>query len=414
MNPAASAAKKKNMKRILQYIVDHEGVTRINIAQQLDLSVATVTNNINDLIGLKLVTAGDKISGNLGRKATILKFEGEGKYIVIVSMHIQSLLITTVDFNGTVVKQMEEFSIPTGRNAQGEVIRQTFTDIITGYVDGLEGDVRQKIACMAIAVTGIVSRDKKVYASYYQWYNIPILDELERRYEFPIYCDNITRYKARQEIRMIGQDMMNVIYLYVGIGVGCVQFFGGKIVEGINGAGGEIGHVCLDPYAQICHCGNRGCVERLCGENYVLEDAEKFLEGQDGCKILKYLVNDMKMPLTIETLIKAEELGSAKVHGLFMRTALYIGKTLAFLYNVMDPDCVILAGELLELSDFVYEMAVQEMKTAIVNADARVIHIERAKTRQADLVGAMCHYAVEYYIKNLDFTLPVTGEKNGE
>lgn len=403
MNPVALETKKKNMKRILQYIVDHDGATRINIAQQLGLSVGTVTNNINDLMELGLVSMGDKISGNLGRKATVLEFAGEGKYIVVVSMYIQYLLITVVDFNGCTIRETQKYQFGSSGCEEGEAIRQEFTDIISGYIDDLEEELRRRIEYMAIAVTGLVSRDDKVYASWYRWYNIPILDGLKERYHFRIYGDNVTRFKACQEFSMVGEDMKNVIYLYIGVGVACVQFFDGKVIEGKNRAGGEIGHICLDPCGERCHCGNIGCVERFCGENYILEDAKRFLQGKDKCVILKHLITELGMPLTVETLLKAEELGSTKVHSLFMRTAQYIGKTLAIIFNIFDPDCVILSGKLVEKSDFVYEKALQEMKANIVNTSGREICVKQAMLREEDLVGAIFRYTLKRYIKELDF-----------
>ena len=186
-------------------------------------------------------------------------------------------------------------------------------------------------------------------------------------------------------------------------GVACVQFFDGKVIEGKNRAGGEIGHICLDPCGEKCHCGNSGCVERFCGENYILEDAKRFLRGKDKCEVLEHLVTELGMPLTVETLLKAEELGSAKVHSLFMRTAQYIGKTLAVIFNIFDPDCVILSGKLVEKSDFVYEKALREMKANIVNVGARDIYVKQAKVREEDLVSAIFHYTLKRYIKELDF-----------
>lgn len=403
MNPAAAIAKKKNLKKIMQYIVDHEEPTRITIAQALDLSVATVTNNINDLMELNLVSVGEKISGNRGRKATILRFKGEEKYVVTVSMYIQSLLITLIDFNKNVIRDTQKITFLERTKEKGETICEMFTQIISTYIDNLDENERNKIECMTIAVTGIVSRDKQVYASYYDWFNISLLDQLLERYDFPIYCDNVTRYKALEEVRLMNCEMMNVIYLYMGVGVAAVQFFGNRIIEGRNGASGEIGHICLEPYGEPCHCGNRGCVERYCGENYMLEEAEKLLGTRDSCEILEHLVYDLNEPLTIETLMMAEEMGSMKVHGLFTRMAYYIGKTLSFIFNVMDPDCVIVAGKLMEKCEFVYNNAVKEMRKNIVNVDAREICLNKAKIREEHVADVLAQYAINRYIKDYDF-----------
>lgn len=405
MNPAAAIAKNKNLKKIMQYIVEHEEPTRVTIAQALDLSVATVTNNINDLMELDLVSVGEKISGNRGRKATILKFKGENKYVVTVSMYIQSVLITLIDYNNNVIRETQKIKFLERTKAKGETVCDAFTHIISSYIDNLKEDEREKIECMTIAVTGIVSRDKKVFASYYEWYNISLLEQLKHRYGFPIYCDNVTRYKALEEVRMKNCEMMNVIYLYMGVGVAAVQFFGNRIIEGKNGASGEIGHICLEPFGEQCHCGNRGCVERYCGENYMLEEAERLLGTKENCEILTHLVCDLNEPLTVETLMTAERMGSMKVHSLFTRMAYYVGKTLSFIYNVMDPDCVIVAGKLMEKCEYVFNTAVVEMRKNIVNVEARDICLDKAKIKEEDLANALAQFAINRYIKDYNFEI---------
>jgi len=59
--------------------------------------------------------------------------------------------------------------------------------------------------------------------------------------------------------------LASMAYLNLGTGVAAGIVMGGEIWRGARGTAGEVGHISVDPAGRLCSCGQRGCIETLCG-----------------------------------------------------------------------------------------------------------------------------------------------------
>ena len=74
MNPAAFAARQKNERHILEYVINNGETSRVTLAKSLSLSTATVTNIVTDLIDKNLLYESRRENSTVGRKTTLLQF----------------------------------------------------------------------------------------------------------------------------------------------------------------------------------------------------------------------------------------------------------------------------------------------------------------------------------------------------
>ena len=80
----------------------------------------------------------------------------------------------------------------------------------------------------------------------------------------------------------------NLVLLTLGTGVGGGIILNGKIVHGTNGAGGEIGHIPLDPdETELCGCGKKGCLEQFVSASGITRMAKKKLAACDDPSVLR-------------------------------------------------------------------------------------------------------------------------------
>jgi len=86
-----------------------------------------------------------------------------------------------------------------------------------------------------------------------------------------------------------------------------------------------------------------------------------------------------KQPLNAELLFRSRELGSLASHEVLSEMSEYLGAAIASLYNLYDPDRVIITGYQKDADAFVIENAISEAKSRIVSRFSRDIHITRAK-----------------------------------
>ena len=130
------------------------------------------------------------------------------------------------------------------------------------------------------------------------------------------------------------------------IGVGAGIIIGGLPVHGRDGHAGEIGHNVLDPSGPPCHCGKQGCIETFLGENTLLELAGRPLPRTDA---------------KVAALFKDAREGDAGALHAIECAAEPLGRAIANLLNMLNPERVLLGGSLGE----VLELARPEVEAAV-------------------------------------------------
>lgn len=79
-----------------------------------------------------------------------------------------------------------------------------------------------------------------------------------------------------------GKGSKNLVMVTLGTGVGGGIIVDGKIVAGAHGAGGEVGHACVEPEEEaVCNCGNHGCLEQMTSATGIVRLAKKYLASHD-------------------------------------------------------------------------------------------------------------------------------------
>lgn len=118
------------------------------------------------------------------------------------------------------------------------------------------------------------------------WKNVPIRDWLESLAGRPVEINNDANAAALAEYRF-GEfrGVPDLVYLTMSTGIGAGVISGGRLVQGANDLGGEVGHVTLDPCGPPCPCGLRGCFERYCGGRSFLERVRARMAESPGSRL---------------------------------------------------------------------------------------------------------------------------------
>ncbi|HHW32290.1 MAG TPA: ROK family protein [Clostridiaceae bacterium] len=396
MNPAILAAKQKNARRILDYIIKCGETSRVNIAAALNLSTATVTNIINDLLAANLVYEGRQDNAPVGRKATFIHFNEKLYYIIAVSLsNIGNISLSVCSLLGEPINSKEYYiDLYVNESNTITMVLKSIIDTVSSFIESQEEDIKSKLCAVALSIPGMVNKKQIVNAPSQNWKNMNLASPLQAATKLPVYLENVTRIKAIYEMRYINPEDKNVIYITLSPGIGIVNFFDGKMIMGRNGIAGEAGHMTLNLHGVECYCGNRGCFECYCGEINILKKAEKLLEKDNRCNILFDLVENKHMPLTMNTLFEARNLGSLKVHELLSEAGEYLGAGLVSLFNCFDPDKIIISGAPVEGDSFLLDVAVEEAKSRIISKFSRDFNIQIATLKTEELHKGICAFVL--------------------
>ena len=392
MNPASVLSKQVNTRNIVNFMIINGEVTRPLIASSLNLSTATVTNIVTELINRDIVLEGRKDSAAVGRKATFLRFNNKLFLIVtVILIHPDIIRMAVCDLAGEpICTHSTVFPLMIDDSNTDIMVFKGISSAICDFISNQDEGIRNNIMAVGISIPGIVLNSSTIYAPFFNWKNMPLGNYLRMALKYPVFLENVTRIKSIYEMRYVDENDRNVLYLALSPGIGLVHFFNGKMIMGKTGISGEVGHMTLNVDGPECYCGNNGCFEIYCGENYIVKKAKELLEGVDRCEILRSLVKDKKYPLSIETLFEARNLGSIKVHHLLTIAAEYLGSALVNLYNLYDPDRIIISGTIVETDKYVLDLAVAGAKSKVLNRFSRNISLSMAKLKTCEHEKAIC------------------------
>ncbi|MCR4865723.1 MAG: ROK family glucokinase [Lachnospiraceae bacterium] len=254
-----------------------------------------------------------------------------------------------VDVGGTTVKLglfdpegevKEKWEIPTRKEDNGDHIIADIAESIKEKMSANSID-RVDVVGVGIGVPGPVKEDGTVLlAANLGWGKRNIAMELGELLRVPVMAGNDANVAALGEMwRGGGRGYKNMVAVTLGTGVGGGIIIGGKIVSGSTGAGGEIGHIHLeDEEPAACGCGGHGCLEQYASATGVVRIAKKKLAFSDTASVLRD--KEITAKDIWDAVKEGDELAIevAKVYGE------YLGKGLAAVANVVNPDIFVIGG----------------------------------------------------------------------
>jgi predicted NBD/HSP70 family sugar kinase len=134
---------------------------------------------------------------------------------------------------------------------------------------------------------------------------------------------------------------------------------GHTLLRGRRGMAGEIGHLMLRPDGDMCMCGGRGCLDTIVGAEALIEQARVAYRGN----------NAVNVPTSLTSLVDMAHRGNAVCVRILNDAGRTLGLALAQLCNLLNPDLVVLGGELATANALVLEPCRRELRRfALVGA----------------------------------------------
>lgn len=344
-----------NRLKVLEIIQSKGPLARPEIAKMTGLSPSSITNIITCLLERSLVAEmGTVESKDVGRKATLIRFNPSEHSIVAVNVEVDKAYIALTDLSGLILAMR---ALPIDRH----LLELDVLDLIKKEIILLLDDKsirRDKIIGIGLAVSGLVQDESRfVFSSSLRWKGLSIKEQFENLFQIPVFIQNNFRTKALWALNKHVEDSeRNVVFLDLAMGVGIVSFFEHRINEAVIG---ELGHTTVKKDGPPCFCGNRGCLELMCSVDAILNNCQEGL-SQGRCGILAGLIRTGDGKLTYEAVLQAFAKGDADVRAVLRECGEYLGMGIANIINLFNPQRIIINGDLLLQSDFIEQTAKDE------------------------------------------------------
>lgn len=371
-------------KRIITHYIYNGSSTITDLSKQLDLSVPTVTKLVGEMCddGYTIDYGKQVTSG--GRHPSLYGLNPASGYFIGVDLKSSGVNIGLMNFKGDMVelKMNMPYFFENSLHGLDELCK-----LVLSFIKKLTID-KEKILNINFNISGRVNPESGYSYSQFNFEERPLTEVLSERLGYGVTVDNDTRAMTYGEF-MNGcvKGERNIIYVNISWGIGVGIIIDGKIYNGKSGFAGEFGHVTAYDNEIICHCGKKGCIEtETSGSALHRMLLERVRSGERSIAATpETKSNDLKLDDIIAAVTKEDLLCIEIVEEIGQK----LGKQIAGLINIFNPELVIIGGTLSLTGDYITQpikTAVRKYSLNLVNKDS-VIMTSKLKDK-AGIVGA--------------------------
>lgn len=254
-----------------------------------------------------------------------------------------------IDVGGTTVKcglfnvegeVLDKWEIPSRTEDGGKNILPDVADTILAKI-AEKGLDKEEVAGVGIGVPGPVDDNGVIaVAVNLHWGRMDIVKEMEALTGLKTKAGNDANVAALGELwKGGGMGYHNLVMLTLGTGVGGGIIINDKILCGVHGAAGELGHVHVDDaITDSCNCGCCGCLEQVASATGIVRLAKEELAATEEPSVLR------DREISAKTVFDAVKTGDTVAIRIAERFGTYLGQAMAVFANVLDPEAFVIGG----------------------------------------------------------------------
>jgi predicted NBD/HSP70 family sugar kinase len=275
-----------------------------------------------------------------GRRASLFLLNAE-RQNYIVSIAMDQFITRMMIFDLTNTSRFEisiELHLIDNPEATDQLVQFIKTNLD-------KSGIRQtELLGIGIGVPGFVNADLGISHSYLDTKDgSPLANYLSAEIGLPVYLDNDSSLIALAELRYgAAVGKRNVMVANIGWGTGLGMIVNGSLYRGSSGYAGEFSHIPLSKSENLCSCGKRGCLEVETSLLVMTERATTAI-ASGAATSMRRLAEDKSKNIAQVFLEAAKEHDPLAV-SILSEAAFMIGKGLATLIHIMNPECIVLSG----------------------------------------------------------------------
>jgi len=248
--------------------------------------------------------------------------------------------------------------------------------------------VWEQVAGVGIGIAGFLDIPKGFIKHSPNLYlnNVDLKGFLEQELNILVKVNNDANVAALGEAWAgAGRGVQHCVMYTLGTGVGGGIIIDGKIVEGFQSVAGELGHMAIVPDLEAiqCGCGKMGCLETVSSATGIIRMAEEAVARGDRTSLSaveKIMAKDV---------LDAAKAGDEVATRIVSRAAYYLGRSMAMMAIILNPECFIVGGGVAKAGEFLFEQIREVFEKYTQNASKENVKIIPATLgNNAGVVGA--------------------------
>jgi N-acetylglucosamine repressor len=328
--------KEHNRNLVLKTIIEHDQISRAEIARRTSLTRTTVSDIVADLLGAELVNEVGVGSSLVGKSPILLSLAEDSRYLVGLNLAYNRFSGAIVNLRG---KIREIVSLPVSVQDHEKSLA-----VVYKILDQLVKAAFQPLVGIGIGTPGLVdTRDGVVVSAVnLDWENFPLARLLRERYNLPVYVLNDSQAAAIGEYTYgtDHKDDHNLVVINIQHGIGSGIIINGQLFQGDGGSAGEIGHMIVVPEGgSLCRCGNYGCLETVASAQAIINryKMEVYQSGE-----LRY--SNLPDAFNLELIEKQFNSGDPLARKVILEAGRYLGLVISNLVGSLNIHKIVIVG----------------------------------------------------------------------
>lgn len=375
-----------NEMLVLNMVRERQPISRVDIARFTGLEGSTISKIVTRMLDEEFIYEDgvSEASSHGGRKKRFLHLNPKKLYAIGVDLSDPQHTIALSDFSGHILRSD---SLPNQRDPQSalKAVAKSINKMLQTAA------AKDRVAGIGVSLVGLVdSKEGRVLVGENLGWgeDVPVGSLLRNALDtnLPIYFENGSRLAALAETwfgKHASRQPHDLVFLDIGEGIGAGIIIKGQLHHGALNGAGEFGHISLDPEGLPCSCGGRGCLEVFASDRATLQ----------RYNALRSQTNNSGADAQAETVREVVALalrGNQNAIETLRRTAAYLGRGLVSVVYSINPEVIVLGGQITEAWNIIYPEICRVLSSQVTHFYASGVSIIPSTLEyKPSLVGAV-------------------------
>ncbi len=371
----------KNEYRILDEIISSGGISRVELAEKMNMTKGGITPIVSKLLELGIIGEDSEqvCASSRGRRRTLLKVRPNRCFCVAVDFSRTGISAALVNLGHEVISSYRY-------DFKKEEPTRSLLMTLRRYIKKLlEENKNRLIVGVGVASPGPIDYEKGVILNppnFTGRKNIHIVSDIREYVDLPVAVYNNAEAHAMAELYCgYGRKISNFIEIIADEGVGGGIILDRRLFRGSSGLGAEFGHISIDVNGEKCECGNTGCVELYASVSRLLCDVNSDLLRACGEGRISSFSR-----LDYAAFLKELKAGNNYCVRRMEREVFYLGNLLVSLCNIFDPQAIIIGSTLAAAKEMIAAPLAKFVRAHTVTR--KDVPVFTSDIENASLIGA--------------------------
>ena len=336
--------------KIIKYLFLNGSTSNAEICSKFSISLPTAMALLNQLMKSGIVVKSGQGKSEGGRKPDLYGLKEHSFFVLTIHIKQFKIKIALIDNNHSIILEDEITSEISPKSNIVELLYEKAQEVI-----GNSGVDPDKLIGVGISMPGLVSTREGKNFTYYLTEQEPdsLREKFEKKFTKPVVILNDTKSACLAEYRFgIAKDKENVLVISMDWGIGLGIIMGGKMHSGHSGFAGEFGHIPMIEDGLLCHCGKRGCLETEASGLALVRKAKEGLKKGETSLLNNIKEEDFEK-MDPGVIIEAANKGDQFAINLLSEIGISLGKGIAILIQIFNPELIILESEIARAKQFI-------------------------------------------------------------